>query len=183
MAATAAVVVVPRSFRLLAELEKGQKGDCASGVSWGLETADDITLTHWNGTIFGPPNTVFENRIYSLSLICGPDYPDMPPQAKFNTQIVMENVEKKGNPPGVVNVLGLPSVAPWRREMTIEAVLDALRKEMMNPKNRKTPQPPERCLPSDVMSAMDRCGWSLRVGRRRSVTQRRLLCDGCGWLP
>ena len=37
------------------ELEKGQKGDCASGVTWGLEQADDITLTYWNGTIFGPP--------------------------------------------------------------------------------------------------------------------------------
>jgi len=41
----------------------------------------------------------------------------------------------------------------------------------------------DRCLPGDVMSAMDRCGWSLRVAPRRSVSQRRLLCDGCGWLP
>merc|ERR1719433_1588870 len=38
----------------------------------------------------------------------------------------------------------------------------------------------DRCLPSVVMSAMDRCGWSLRVARRRSISQRRLLCDGCG---
>jgi hypothetical protein len=41
----------------------------------------------------------------------------------------------------------------------------------------------DRCLPSDVMRAMDRCGWSLRVAHRHSVSQRRLLCDGCGWLP
>lgn len=41
----------------------------------------------------------------------------------------------------------------------------------------------DRCLPNDVMSAMERCGWSLRVGRRRPAAQRRSLCDDCGWLP
>jgi ubiquitin-conjugating enzyme E2 variant len=132
-------VIIPRSFRLLDELEKGQKGDCTTGVTWGLEVPDDISLTHWNGTIFGPPGTVFENRIYSLSLQCGPEYPDAPPTVKFNTQINMECVEKKG---GVI-MRGVPGVANWRRDITIEGVLDALRKEMMNPKNRKTPQPPE----------------------------------------
>eukprot|EP00747_Dinoflagellata_sp_TGD_P033917 gnl/TRDRNA2_/TRDRNA2_136917_c0_seq1.p1 gnl/TRDRNA2_/TRDRNA2_136917_c0~~gnl/TRDRNA2_/TRDRNA2_136917_c0_seq1.p1 ORF type:complete len:139 (-),score=23.21 gnl/TRDRNA2_/TRDRNA2_136917_c0_seq1:54-470(-) len=131
-------VVVPRNFRLLDELEKGQKGECASGTSWGLEQADDITLTYWNGTIFGPPGTAYENRIYSLSITCGDKYPDQPPNVKFNTQINLSCVDARGQVKANWSVLG-----QWRRELCIENVLDHLRREMANAANRKLPQPPE----------------------------------------
>ena len=34
-----------------------------------------------------PSQSVHENRIYSVSIHCGPDYPDTPPEIKFTTKI------------------------------------------------------------------------------------------------
>lgn len=32
-------------------------------------------MYEWNGTILGPPHSAFENRIFSLSIYCGDNYP------------------------------------------------------------------------------------------------------------
>lgn len=49
------MAVVPRNFLLLAELEKGEKGQIGDGsVSWGLESTDDPLMSSWIATILGP---------------------------------------------------------------------------------------------------------------------------------
>eukprot|EP00375_Theileria_parva_P000375 XP_763044.1 ubiquitin-conjugating enzyme [Theileria parva strain Muguga] len=90
-------VRVPRSFKLIDELERGQKGCVSDGVSFGLERPDDITLTNWSCTILGYPGTNYENRIYCLSVTCDDEYPEKPPKLKFITKIALTGVDSNGN--------------------------------------------------------------------------------------
>jgi ubiquitin-conjugating enzyme E2 variant len=132
-------IVVPRNFRLLEELEKGEKGLEGDGsISYGLENPADMTMSDWNGTIIGPAGTKHEGRIYTLRLYCGPDYPDKPPRVKFVSRINIGCVNPQNG-----EVHNLSVLKAWKREYTIETILKELFKEMQSPANRNLPQPPE----------------------------------------
>ncbi|KAJ7722683.1 UBC-like protein [Mycena metata] len=132
--------VVPRNFRLLEELEKGEKGIGDGSCSYGLEDSDDIMMSNWNGTIIGPGHTVHENRIYSLKITCSERYPDAAPAVQFLSRVNLPFVSATT---GTVDPARLPVLASWTRASSLEHVLVEIRKEMASPANRKLPQPPE----------------------------------------
>lgn len=134
------MATIPRSFKLLEELEKGEKGLGADSCSYGLADPNDITMKTWNATILGPPNSNHENRIYSLNIVCDDDYPNKPPTVKFISKINLPCVDKNT---GEVIPSKFKTLSNWSRSYSIEIVLLDLRKSMAEPQNKKLPQPKE----------------------------------------
>ncbi|OMO68504.1 Ubiquitin-conjugating enzyme, E2 [Corchorus olitorius] len=148
---------LPRNFRLLEELERGEKGIGDGTVSYGMDDGDDIYMRSWTGTIIGPHNTVHEGRIYQLKLFCDKDYPEKPPSVRFHSRVNMTCVNHET---GVVEPKKFGLLANWQREYTMEDILTQLKKEMAAPHNRKLVQPPEDKPPPSRRSVVIRSVWS-----------------------
>lgn len=112
---------MPRTFRLYEELERGEKGQLGDqSVSYGLDNTTDNSFTNWNGTIVGPPNTNFDNRIYFVSIICGPQYPGVPMTVRFNSKINLPSVNQAN---GVVEPSKFHLFKNWNVDTTMEKML------------------------------------------------------------
>lgn len=69
--------------------------------------------------------TVHENRIYSLKIHCGENYPDTPPTVKFITRVNLPFVDQTD---GAVASSKLPVLSGWTRDKSIETVLIEIRR-------------------------------------------------------
>ena len=83
---------------------------------------------------------VLQGRLYSLSIVCGPNYPLEPPVVSFLSKVAIKCVDGAGRVD--VNKV-LKGRSGWGRDLDIAAVLSSIRADMVSPDNRRTPQPPE----------------------------------------
>lgn len=105
-------------------------------------------MSNWNGTIIGPghvsdpscclltrdprsssppsaPQTVHENRIYSLKITCGQNYPEQPPEIQFLSRVNLPFVSQLH---GKVEPSKLSVLDKWQRSNSLETVLVEIRK-------------------------------------------------------
>lgn len=114
----------PRTFKLLEELEGAEKGTGDPACSLGLDDANDINFTSWNASIIGQHGQ-FDGRFLSLTIICGPEYPDAPPVVTFSGQKVALPCV---GPTGSVDFGRLPGVGQWNgATMGMKEILIALK--------------------------------------------------------
>lgn len=115
---------------------------------------DDKSFTEWNGTIIGPPNTNFDNRIYFLSIKCGQNYPSQPPEVAFLSKTNLPCVNQQN---GKVETSKFSMFAHWKPEYTMEKILIGLKNEMIA--NKKAPQPADGDMfwTSSMLNAPKRC--------------------------
>ena len=78
--------------RLMRDFKRLQE-DPPAGVS-GAPTENNIL--QWNAVIFGPSETVFEDGTFKLVLQFTEEYPNKPPQVKFQSKMFLPNIYADG---------------------------------------------------------------------------------------
>ena len=106
-----------------------------------ITTDDNDDLRYWNGTILGPMQSSYENRIYSLRIEAGEGYPMQPPTVTFITKINLPSCVDGLT--GKVDLGKIGVTRGWTPQNSISDVLGAIFHAMARSENRKLPQPEE----------------------------------------
>ena len=102
-------------------------------------TAGPVTpgdLTNWNATIIGPPDSPYQNGVFSLKIAFPFDYPFRPPKVQFLTKIYHPNINQNGSI--CLDILK----DQWSPALTISKVLLSISSLLCDP-NPDDPYVPE----------------------------------------
>jgi ubiquitin-protein ligase len=119
--------VVPRNFKLLAELEEGEKGGGSGFISCGIQNPEnpDIFFHHWHATIIPDQNSALRDHIFSLLIYVPDEYPSVPPTFTFQG---VYPVHKSVGSSGAVS----PNALNWRgQEGSIAYCLNEIRNKIV----------------------------------------------------
>jgi len=86
------------------------------GFSAGL--VDDSNVFEWEVLIVGPPDTLYEGGFFKARLTFPPEYPNLPPQMKFVSEIWHPNIYANGNV--CISILHPPGEDKWGYEKASE---------------------------------------------------------------
>lgn len=147
---------VPRSFKLIAELNENEKEKndikspfarhapyCGVGLGDNLGLENYSTqMSEWQGSIIGPQNTNIGDRIYTVRVYCGPNYPESPPEVwVVSPKIAMDEVDNNGKVSFQALQRSIGSTASWNRTCSIIDTLYWVRERMVAAARNR--QPPE----------------------------------------
>ncbi|KAJ2682499.1 Ubiquitin-conjugating enzyme E2 14 [Coemansia sp. RSA 1285] len=94
----------------------------------------------WHVTVFGPPDSYYENGLFRVEINFPPDYPNEPPELRFLSEIWHPNIYSDGKV--CISILHTAGSDPsdyekpeecWRPVLTAEAVLMSVISLLGNP--------------------------------------------------
>lgn len=98
---------VPRNFRLLEELEKGEKGIGDGTVSYGMDDPEDMMMRNWTGectreedrvVLSGASPEFLPRRDHHRPCQLGPRQPDLHPENPLRRQLPQRSPSRKSLP-------------------------------------------------------------------------------------
>ena len=95
----------------------------------GIETGplDSKNLLEWRAIIMGPPDTPYQNGIFSLEILFNKTYPMVPPKVKFTSPIFHPNIYRDGTI--CLDILR----SKWSPVLTIQTVLLSIQSLLGDP--------------------------------------------------